>query len=324
MEFCPYRLPIEAPISSQSREEVIEGLLLKEGNFFSVFQKWPATSWEIQEMLLKQHHLSELKSDFPFWSGRYEDLLLQYGYRFDDGDCMLARPRVHISGGSLASHDRESLERLSRNAQMNSDSLVKFKMGVDLPKERELLLSALDLPFRLRMDFSNSLSYHECHSFLESLPLEVIAQIDCLEDPCEYSDRDWAALKKEFEVLLASDFQKDKSACHEADYWVVKISQNFQLELDLALTSNKKILITSNMEHPIGEAYAYFMAAHWQQQFGEQFVEAGVMPSLLYRGSGPAILHWNQFLNETEKTWSDVDFQPFLQEEAWQDWIESA
>jgi O-succinylbenzoate synthase len=115
--------------------------------------------------------------------------------------------------------------------------------------------SALDASlahYRLRLDFNAALDAGAFLSFIESLSPEIRGAIDFVEDPCPYDPQVWTGLRERAGVRLALD-RGDASA--GVDVLVVKPA------VQGLPRSEKEIVITSYMDHPLGQLGAAYVAA---------------------------------------------------------------
>ncbi len=102
---------------------------------------------------------------------------------------------------------------------------------------------------RLRIDFNARLRPEEFLLIAEGLPLD---RIDFVEDPCPYDGGTWSALRGQTRVRLALDrFYAEEGV----DVLVVKPAIQEMPE------TKKEIVITSYMDHPVGQFGAAYVAA---------------------------------------------------------------
>jgi o-succinylbenzoate synthase len=106
--------------------------------------------------------------------------------------------------------------------------------------------------YHLRLDFNATLDAEAFLSFVQSLSPELRRAIDFVEDPCPYSPQIWSGLQERTGVRLALD---RGGAFAGVDVLVVKPAVQ---ELPL---SDKEIVITSYMDHPVGQLGAAYVAA---------------------------------------------------------------
>lgn len=102
---------------------------------------------------------------------------------------------------------------------------------------------------RLRIDFNATLRPEEFLLIAEGLPSD---RVDFVEDPCPYDPDVWAALREQTGLRLALDRTNAEDG---VDVLVVKPAIQ-----DVPKTK-KEIVITSYMDHPVGQLHAAAIAA---------------------------------------------------------------
>jgi len=102
---------------------------------------------------------------------------------------------------------------------------------------------------RLRLDFNGQLTPEAFLYMAEALPRE---RVDFVEDPCPYDAATWSALREATGLRLALD---RGTAEEGVDVLVVKPAVQ-----DMPRTA-KPTVVTSYMDHPIGQFFAAFVAA---------------------------------------------------------------
>ena len=103
--------------------------------------------------------------------------------------------------------------------------------------------------FRLRIDFNAMLTAAEFEQIAKTLPRD---RIDFIEDPCPYDAATWRALRDRTGQRLALDRQ---FADDGVDVLVVKPA------IQEVPQTTKEIVVTSYMDHPVGQLGAAFIAA---------------------------------------------------------------
>jgi O-succinylbenzoate synthase len=145
---------------------------------------------------------------------------------------------------------------------------VKVKMGPDASIEPLRILAG----FRLRLDFNGSVDRGGVVRFIGTLPPDVLESIDFLEDPTEYDARTWNDLRARTGLRLAIDRAVETDG---VDVLVVKPAVQ---GLGPALATDREIVITSYMDHPIGQlSAAYFAARH-----AERVSRCGLLTHVLF------------------------------------------
>lgn len=146
---------------------------------------------------------------------------------------------------------------------------VKLKTGRDLVAEAKFLETmALEFPvLKWRLDFNESLTPEQASDFLLALTDQTRAAIDFVEDPCPYSDAAWTELRRLTRVNLAVDLEAAPLTA-AAQVMVIKpaIDEPFLLG-EAAIRHNQRVVLTSYMDHPLGQAFAAWEAARLELQF---------------------------------------------------------
>lgn len=102
---------------------------------------------------------------------------------------------------------------------------------------------------RLRIDFNATLTPDEFERIAATLPRE---RIDFIEDPCPYDASTWRALRARTGLRLALD---RGTGTEDVDVIVVKPA------VQEIPSTNAEIVVTSYMDHPLGQLCAAYAAA---------------------------------------------------------------
>ncbi len=140
---------------------------------------------------------------------------------------------------------------------------VKTKAGRDLPAEaRSLREMTIAFPrLRWRIDFNERPEARDVAEFLDTLDPETRDRIDFLEDPCPYAESTWTELHRQYRVRLAVD-REAAPRCGAAQVMVIKPAVDEPLLLgEAAAAAGQEIVVTSSMDHPLGQAFAAWEAA---------------------------------------------------------------
>lgn len=147
--------------------------------------------------------------------------------------------------------------------------VVKIKMGRMLSDEKKFLEEmVLAFPgLKWRLDFNEALEADEFKGFYRSLSERVQARVDFVEDPCPYGDRTWAEMRRELGVYFAVD-REAAPLSGSAAYMVVKpaIDEPYLLG-EAAVNHLQRVVVTSYMDHPVGQAFAAWEASRLGLQF---------------------------------------------------------
>ena len=146
---------------------------------------------------------------------------------------------------------------------------VKLKTGRDLTAEAKFLEAmAIEYPaLKWRLDFNESLEPEQATEFLLALTEKTRAAIDFVEDPCPYSETAWKELRRATGVKLAVD-RESSPLSSAAQVMVIKpaVDEPFLLA-ESAVSHSQRVVMTSYMDHPVGQAFAAWEAARLELQF---------------------------------------------------------
>lgn len=141
--------------------------------------------------------------------------------------------------------------------------VLKIKAGREFKTEIEKLKELQnDLrEFRLRFDFNGSLSKTTFSEWFLSLPGGLRGKIEFVEDPIAWSAEDWRSLR--LDVPLALDRMSEAASEAKAfDWLVMKPAVQDTERLSLWAHENSiRFVVTSYLDHPLGQAGAALMAA---------------------------------------------------------------
>lgn len=165
---------------------------------------------------------------------------------------------------------------------------LKLKIGRDFDAEvARLSLLAEQLAgtgFHLRLDFNGLASENEFTKFFSRLPPALLDALDFIEDPLETWNVDaWTRIARRFDIRLALDSAKVPAGAtfdegDALDVFVVKPArQDPAAWADLAMNSIRRMVITSNMDHPLGELAAAFEAARLAETHPLLVEDAGLL-----------------------------------------------
>ena len=171
-------------------------------------------------------------------------------------------PRSHAT---LVKADKKEIEA----AIEAGFDIVKMKMGRDLPGETSFLEEMVTAfpQLRWRLDFNESIDMESAEGFLTGLSPQAKKAVDFIEDICPFSETAWGELWKKHRVPLAVDRE---SGPHRkaAQVTVIKpaVDEPFLLG-EAAAMNGQAVVMTSYMDHPLGQAFAAWEAARTELLF---------------------------------------------------------
>jgi O-succinylbenzoate synthase len=181
------------------------------------------------------------------------------------GDSPLDEQLARLARGETTPLTKASLEFASLDAAARRDGRSLFDgltippshwPGPDPPPDFDTvkLKSIDDIPdrVRLRIDFNATLTPSQFVNIAATLPRE---RIDFIEDPCLYDPAVWRELRSKTRLRLALDRAASSAAVDSYDVLILKPA------LEEIPCNDAEIVVTSYMDHPIGQLCAAYAAA---------------------------------------------------------------
>jgi O-succinylbenzoate synthase len=256
-----YRLKARGFLNSISKRSSFEGALIQIDGGYGCIHPWP----ELGDPTLEKC-LADLAGARRWPIVRRAIRCAEYDREaraFENS--LFEEMEVPASHATLAKADAAEVAR----AVEAGFTTVKLKAGRDLSAEMKFL-DAMTLEFpalQWRLDFNESLSSEQAAEFLLGLGEKARAAIDFVEDPCPFSETSWAVLHRKTRVKLAVDREATPLSA-AAQVIVIKpaVDEPFLLG-EAAIAHNQRVVMTSYMDHPVGQAFAAWEAARLELQF---------------------------------------------------------
>ena len=256
-----YRLKARGFLNSISNRREFEGALIQIDGGFGCIHPWP----ELGDPTLEKC-LADLSGARRWPIVRRAIRCAEYDRAsrvFDNS--LFEEMEVPASHATLAKADVAEIA-LAVEAGFTT---VKLKSGRDLTAEARFLdeMAAEYPQLKWRLDFNESLTPGDATSFLLGLAEKTRAAIDFVEDPSPYSESSWKEIRRQTRVNLAVDREAAPLSA-AAQVMVVKpaIDEPFLLG-EAALGHQQRVVITSYMDHPVGQTFAAWEAARLGLQF---------------------------------------------------------
>lgn len=259
--FWKYELVTRQPLNAKSTKRKVEGVLLRIDDGFACLQPWT----ELGDPDLKKC-LADLQG-----ARRWSIVRRALRCAKEDadarfiGDPLLEEIDLPVSHATLPWHD----ERIVESAVTKGFHCFKMKAGRDLSSELAFLLKAAEThpQIRWRLDFNEVLEPEAAEKFLLEVPESIRQRMDFVEDPCPYSASRWAELGKKVKVPLAVD-REAAPHCDSAQVMVIKPAVDEPwLLAEAAAKQGQQVIVTSYMDHPLGQCFSAWEAAKLNVQF---------------------------------------------------------
>lgn len=256
-----YRLKARGFLNSLSNRREFEGALIRVGDGYGCIHPWP----ELGDPTLEKC-LADL-------AGGRSRAIVRRAVRCAEYDAaargfensLFEEMEVPTSHATLAKQDIAEVA-LAVEAGF---TVVKLKCGRNLEQDARFLddMAAEYPALKWRLDFNESLTPIAAVEFLSSFSEKTRTAIDFVEDPSPYSESSWREIRRQTRLKLAVD-RESAPLSTEAQVMVVKpaIDEPFLLG-EAAFSHNQRTVVTSYMDHPVGQAFAAWEAARLGLQF---------------------------------------------------------
>lgn len=276
----PYKLRARGFLNAVSARREFEGVLIRAGQGYACIHPWPE---------LGDPPLGKCLEDL---GGRRFWPIVRRAMRcaeYDDAargreESLFEEMEVPRSHATLAKADAEELQA----AVSAGFDLVKMKAGRNLAAEVDFMVTMAEAhpALRWRLDFNETLDGAEAESFLAGLSADFKRRIDFIEDICPFSESVWADLWQEHRVPLAVDRESGPHR-RAAQYTVIKpaVDEPFLLG-EAAAMNGQALVMTSYMDHPLGQAFAAWEAARTELLFPGLVRTCGLQTHHLFEKDG--------------------------------------
>ena len=257
----PYRLRARGFLNAVSKRREFEGVLIRAGAGYGCIHPWP----ELGDPALEKC-IEDLRGR-RFWP------IVRRAMRcaeFDNAarsaeESLFEEMEVPQSHATLVKADAVEVEA----AVAAGFSTMKMKTGRDVANEADFLeaMVAAHPALKWRLDFNESMDVKESDDFLTRLSSNVRKAIDFIEDICPYSEAAWQELRKKHRLPLAVD-RESGPLSKAAQVMVIKpaVDEPFLLA-EAAAMNGQAVVMTSYMDHPLGQAFAAWEAARTELLF---------------------------------------------------------
>lgn len=233
--------------NARSQRRVLEGFLIRADGGYGCVQPWPELgdgSLEAQWQALKTRERTPLLKR-AFECAAADAQARQDGRSLFDG---LRVPQSHATVTGVS--DFAALEK-------EGFTTVKLKGGRHWPGVLDQMRTAVDAGLRVRVDFNGVLDGPSFREFSHAAE-DVRPWVDFIEDPIPYNADGWHRLRHETGWRLALDFVRDgKEIAGGFDFRIWKPAVG---GLGTRLDADPPVVVTSYMDHPVGQAFAAWEA----------------------------------------------------------------
>ncbi len=252
IHICRYVLKSRSALNAKSGRREFEGALIRVGGGFGCLHPWPELGDLDLETLLRE--LKHGDAQNPLTKRALSMAALDGQFR-EMGRSVFKDREVPLNHATIAQFRLEEVEEAVRGGYW----VLKIKGHSDYAAIANRLdeLSRRWPALRWRIDFNGVLSKSDVLRFVQCLTDHVWKRIDFLEDPCPYSREDWEDIRHITSLDLALDDPGDV-ASPAAQVLVLKPARQ---ELSRFAEGRERLVVTSSMDHPLGQCFAAVQAA---------------------------------------------------------------
>lgn len=279
-----YLLRSGVALNSASHRRVFPGALLRVGAGYGCVHPWPEFGdAPIEEQLkLLAQGITTPVTEMALHCARVDGEAREAGVSLFDG---LEIPRSHYSW-SFAQDTNPQFERVVAEGW----SAIKAKGFANHGETSRFLENCARLSegrgstLKFRVDFNGCLSPETFSKFVEFLSVRVYRQLDFVEDPFPYDAEQWQNVVTQWGVKLALD-KGWRDGTEGFDSVVVKPARR-DWRVVAARHPEKTLVLTSAMDHGLGQMYAAYEAAVARKELGPRIGLCGLSTQHLFEPDG--------------------------------------
>ncbi len=148
------------------------------------------------------------------------------------------------------------------------------------PQSAEPLRTKFRAPF-IRLDLNSCLTKEQFKRFMELMPPQLRRCIDFIEDPFPYDAGCWLNFQRSYDIRLALD-KKLRGATEGFDVAVMKPGRRDWRRMINSVPNSARIVMTSAMDHAIGQSFAAYEAAQAWRDLGSRMDLCGLCTEHLF------------------------------------------
>ncbi len=280
IQYHRYVLRSRHGLNARSERRELEGCLIRVGSGVGCIHPWV----ELGDEGL-QDQLDALRASKPLRLGqRALHCARVDGRAREQGESLftgLNIPDSHLTVTGDMDLNKQDFASFSR---------IKIKGDADLEVTQQRIrrcLTQVPSDCLLRVDFNESLEATAAMNLAQVLGPEICQRIEFVEDPVSYNPENWQRLRRQTGLSLAVDRDCEQGAGETAaaDWLVIKPAVVDAVLLIEQLDPEKgqnKWLVTSYMDHAIGQMFAAYQAALLQAKYPEQLRQCGLLTHHLF------------------------------------------
>ncbi|MEM1282357.1 MAG: enolase C-terminal domain-like protein [Chlamydiota bacterium] len=278
VEFSPYEL--KSKIGNNRKGALLKVIFNSGGIGYADCHVWPELGDpSLEEMM---GHIRFKRNDHPHFKNMiinaYIDLCSRRDKRLVGYENHIIKN--HYLFPSVENLSHQFLEKLKDEGY----SHIKLKVGRDIDREAEKIIKSFSScsSFKIRLDFNARVNKHEYINFLTSLTKKKLP-IEFCEDPFPYDIDEWTQVQKETGIPIAADRYANKIFQEKEFPFIIIIKPAVDNITEIANRIKKqKFVVTSYLDHPIGQVAAAFHAQNLDLRFPKNGMCHGLLSHHVY------------------------------------------
>ncbi|MBP7845522.1 MAG: hypothetical protein KA116_12000 [Proteobacteria bacterium] len=262
IQYFPYAIRSQGSRNAHDQDSIQRGMLLKIVNGYACLHPHPELGEPSLDALIE-----DIKSNKP----KFNLSLKVLACAAIDGNARSLKkslfedseiPKSHFLL-NLAELNQNTLEKKIYSLKSLAFNKIKIKLSSKLDENYLILdkLSQYAKDFKWRLDFNESLNKRSFQEFIQNLSADQMDHIDFIEDPFPYHPNEWALMESHYPIKLAKDFNSSLDPKGYSFIIHKSARDNPAITLELAKNYGKKVVVTHNMDHPLGVLYAAYEAS---------------------------------------------------------------
>jgi len=139
-----------------------------------------------------------------------------------------------------------------------------------------------DADVKVRVDFNSCLEAGDFEGLMHGFSKKALARLDFIEDPFAYDPEEWMDMQERHGVRLALD-KAVRGARHGFDVAVLKPARREWRDIVAGILPQEvKLMMTSAMDHAIGQSFAAYEAALAWKEMGDRITLCGLCTEHLF------------------------------------------
>lgn len=280
--YCRYFLNSAMGLNARSQRSKIEGGLIRVGSGVGCIHPWVELGDEPLDAQLDALRDSEpcRLGERALQCARLDGDARAKGVSLFEG---LVIPNSHLTVVPGMELRKQDLEPFSR---------IKLKGDADLGSTKESARKCLAKAAEnccLRIDFNEVLDASAAMNLAQVLGGEICERIEFIEDPISFEAGAWDRLQRQTGLQLAVDRDCEKAAEEgaEVEWLIIKpavVDPGFITSKVADEGGSVNLVVTSYMDHAIGQMFAAYEAAVLKIKYPDQLRECGLLTHNLFEG----------------------------------------